>query len=176
LKKFILMASLMAVVVAALALPALAHERFSNHPNRDRLANSWSPFEHNNRWDNWWNNHANNWWDNHNNNDNGNDNNGNDNNDNNNVPAVSQSNEQQVQSGDSTQSFNVSGGGANSNQCVGIQGISNTGNAVNNTSVLQDGSNGGEVEVDNSGNFTISPNSTTTCNQKVDQSASASGW
>src|SRR3954453_11334313 len=121
LKKFILMASLMAVVVAVLALPALAHDRFSNHPHQDSFANSWSPFAQNNRWENWWNNHANNWWDN-NNNDNGNNHNGNNNNDNNNndnndVPVVSQSNEQQVQSGDSSQSFNVSGGGDNSNQC-----------------------------------------------------------
>jgi hypothetical protein len=167
LKKFILMASLVAVVVAALALPALAHDRFSTHPNRDRSANSWSPFDQNNWWDNWWNNHANNWWGNHNNNNN---------NGNNEVPAVSQSNEQQVQSGDSSQTFNVTGGGDNSNSCQGIQGISNTGNAVNNTSVLQDGSNGGEVGVDNSGNFTISPSSTTTCKQSVNQSASASGW
>src|SRR3954451_22294016 len=103
LKKFILMASLMAVVVAALALPALAHERFSKHPNQDSFANSWSPFAQNNWWENLWNNHANNWWDN-NNNDNGNNHNGNNNND---VPVVSQSNEQQVQSGDSSQSFNV---------------------------------------------------------------------
>ena len=165
-KKFILMASLIAVVVAALALPALAQDRFSNHPHQDRSANSWNPFEQNA----WWNNNGNNWWDNHNNNDNRNNNNGN-----NDVPAVSQSNEQQVQSGDSTQTFNVTGGGDNSNSCQGIQGISNTGNAVNNTGVLQYGSDG-NVEVQDSGNFTISPSSSTTCNQKVDQAASASGW
>jgi hypothetical protein len=88
--------------------------------------------------------------------------------------GVSQSNEQEVESGDSSQSFNVTGGGDNSNTCQGIQGISNTGNAVNSTNVLQYASEGG-VEVDDSGNFTISPSQTTTCNQQVNQAASASG-
>jgi hypothetical protein len=165
LKKFILMAALVAVVVAALALPAMAHNRF-NGPNNQWNNNNqwgnnwWNNGNNNNSWDpnNWWGN--NNWWNPNNNND---------------IPTVSQSNEQQVQSGDSTQSFNVSGGGANSNACQGIQGISNTGNAVNNTSVLQDGSEG-NVGVGNSGNFEISPSSTTTCNQQVNQAATASGW
>jgi hypothetical protein len=106
--------------------------------------------------------------------------------------GVFQSSEQQVESGDSSQTFNVVGGGDNSNACQGIQGISNTGNAVNNTSVLQDnpfdngfndgffhpffnGFNQGEVEVSDSGNFTISPSQTTTCSQQVNQAASASG-
>jgi hypothetical protein len=168
-KKFILMASLIAVVVAALALPALAQDRFSNHPNQDRSANSWNPFDQNA----WWNNNGNNWWDNRNN-DNRNNDNRNNNNGNNDVPAVSQSNEQQVQSGDSSQSFNVTGGGDNSNSCQGIQGISNTGNSVNQTGVLQYGSDG-NVET-SGGDFTISPSQTTTCDQKVNQAASASGW
>src|SRR3954447_4392108 len=51
--------------------------------------------------------------------------------------GVSQSSDQNVESGDSSQTFNVSGGGDNSNQTAGIQGISNTGNAVNSTNVLQ---------------------------------------
>ena len=33
----------------------------------------------------------------------------------------------------------------------------------------------GDVEVDDSGNFEISPSQTTTCNQQVNQAASASG-
>jgi hypothetical protein len=118
---------------------------------------------------------------------NGNDNNGNNNNnhhDNNNRhnnndnngggTDFSQTNEQDVQSGDSSQTFNVTGGGDNSNQCVGLQGISNTGNSATNTGVLQYGSDG-DVET-SGGDFTISPSSTTTCDQKVDQAASASGW
>ena len=110
--------------------------------------------------------------------------------------GVSQQNEQDVQSGDASQSINVTGGGDNSNQCAGVQGVTNTGNASNNTGVLQatpsnnngfsDGNNrfndnrfndnrGGEVQVDNSGNFTINPTSTTRCDQQVNQAASASG-
>jgi hypothetical protein len=93
------------------------------------------------------------------------------------VPAiaqVSQEPEQGVESGDSSQSFVVTGGGDNSSSCQGIQGINNTGNAVTNTNVLQY-STVGEVEVDDSGNFAIDPSQTTTCDQKVNQAASASG-
>src|SRR5919199_6865873 len=56
---------------------------------------------------------------------------------------ISQENEQEVESGDATQNINVSGGGANSNQCAGVQGVTNTGNATNNTSVLQANPNDG---------------------------------
>src|SRR3954469_8999004 len=93
------------------------------------------------------------------------------------IPAIAQVNqrpEQEVESGDSSQNFTVTGGGDNSNACQGLQGISNTGNSVNNTNVLQYASLG-EVEVDDSGNFEISPSQTTTCNQQVNQAASASG-
>src|SRR3954447_19845068 len=88
--------------------------------------------------------------------------------------GVFQTNEQDVESGDSDQNFTVTGGGDNSNACQGIQGISNTGNSVNSTNVLQYASLG-DVEVDDSGNFEISPSQTTTCDQKVNQAASASG-
>ena len=108
--------------------------------------------------------------------------------------GVFQSSEQNVESGDSSQTFNVTGGGDNSNACQGIQGISNTGNSVNSTNVLQannpfntgfnngfdngffnSGFNSGEVGVFDTGNFEISPSQTTTCNQQVNQAASASG-
>ena len=94
------------------------------------------------------------------------------------VPAiaqVSQETEQDVESGDSTQNFTITGGGDNSNACQGVQGISNTGNATNQTSVLQYANDNPEVEIDDSGNFTISPASSTTCDQRVNQAASASG-
>src|SRR3954469_11464754 len=76
------------------------------------------------------------------------------------VPAiaqVTQTPEQKVESGKSDQNFTVTGGGNNSNACQGIQGISNTGNALNNTNVLQYDSEGG-VET-SGGNFEISPSS-----------------
>src|ERR687885_1199841 len=94
------------------------------------------------------------------------------------VPAiaqVSQETEQDVESGDSTQNFTITGGGDNSNACQGVQGISNTGNATNQTSVLQYANEDTEFEIDDSGNFEISPSSSTTCDQRVNQAASASG-
>src|ERR671927_806436 len=94
------------------------------------------------------------------------------------VPAiaqVTQESEQEPESGDATQNISVTGGGDNSNSCQGVQGISNTGNATNQTSVLQYANDNPEVEVDNSGNFTISPSSSTVCDQRVNQAASASG-
>src|SRR3954453_13960939 len=92
------------------------------------------------------------------------------------VPAIAQVDqepEQDAKSGASSQGIIIEGPGDNSNQCIGLQPISNTGNAVNSTGVLQYGSLG-EVGVDDSGNLTISPSQTTTCDQKVDQAASAS--
>jgi hypothetical protein len=93
------------------------------------------------------------------------------------VPAiaqVTQSNEQENESGDSSQTFTVTGGGDNSNACQGIQGVSNTGSALNNTGILQYASDG-EIEIDDSGNFEISPSTKTTCDQQVNQAASATG-
>ena len=94
------------------------------------------------------------------------------------VPAiaqVTQSTEQEADSGDATQNFNVTGGGDNSSACQGVQGIDNTGNATNNTAVLQYANTDTEFEQDDSGNFAISPSSTTTCKTQVNQAASASG-
>jgi hypothetical protein len=93
------------------------------------------------------------------------------------VPAIAQvgqENEQENESGDATQTFTVTGGGDNSNACQGIQGVDNTGSAVNNTSILQYASPG-EIELEDNGNFAISPSSSTTCDSKVNQAASASG-
>ena len=104
----------------------------------------------------------------HHNNNNGNNNNGGGDND------PHQTNEQENESGDSSQTFTVTGGGDNSDACQGTQGDSNSGSALNNTGILQDVPDG-EVEVDDSGNFEESPSSTTTCDQQVNQAASASG-
>ena len=93
---------------------------------------------------------------------------------NDNSSGVSQDNEQDAQSGASSQGIIIEGPGDNSNQCIGLQPISNTGNALNSTNVLQYASEG-DVKVDDSGNLTISPSQSTTCDQKVNQAASASG-
>jgi len=65
-------------------------------------------------------------------------NNGNNNGNNNNVvvPVITQDFDQEAESGDIDQSFNVTGGGDNSNQTVGIQGVANTGNAQNQIGVI----------------------------------------
>jgi hypothetical protein len=95
------------------------------------------------------------------------------------VPAseISQETEQEAQSGDIDQSFNVSNSGDNSNQCAGIQGVANTGNAQNQISVLQTGSEADDFSFEDSGaSITVSPSNTTTCDQQVNQAATASGW
>jgi hypothetical protein len=90
-------------------------------------------------------------------------------------PAITQENEQDADSGDLNQSFNVTGGGDNSNQCVGGQVVGNTGNAQNQIGVIQYASEG-EFEFDDTGaNIDVSPTNTTSCTQAVNQAASASG-
>jgi hypothetical protein len=73
-------------------------------------------------------------------------NNNNNNNNNNAVPVfeITQDFEQEAESGDIDQSFDVSQTGDNSNQTVGIQGVANTGNAQNQIGV---------VDADGFGNF-----------------------
>jgi hypothetical protein len=94
------------------------------------------------------------------------------------VPAlaqVSQENEQDADSGDLNQTSTITGGGDNSNQCVGQQITGNTGNSQNQTNILQYASEG-EFEFDDSGSFIAeNPVNTTKCDQQVNQAASASG-
>jgi hypothetical protein len=72
------------------------------------------------------------------------------------------------------QSFNVSNTGDNSNQCVGINGVANTGNPQNQTGVLQYGSLADDFEFDDTGaDLTVTGNGTTTCDQQVNQAAAA---
>src|ERR687889_533059 len=95
--------------------------------------------------------------------------------------------EQEAESGDVDQSFDVSQTGDNSNQCVSTQGVANTGNAQNTIGVTDFGNfnddNGdrffdgdGDVEVEDSGtSIEVSPTNTTDCTSQVNQAASASG-
>ena len=84
--------------------------------------------------------------------------------------------EQEAQSGDVNQSFNVSNTGDNSNQCAGVQGVANTGNAQNQIGVLQYGSEADDFEFEDSGStITVSPVNATSCDQAVNQAATASG-
>ena len=95
------------------------------------------------------------------------------------VPAIAQigqEGEQETESGDVDQSFTVTSEGDNSNQCAGIQGVANTGNAQNQTGLIQYGSDADDFEFDEVGStIEVSPTNTTTCDQQVNQAASASG-
>jgi hypothetical protein len=90
--------------------------------------------------------------------------------------GISQESEQEADSGDVDQSFNVSQTGDNSNQCVGIQGVANTGNAQNQIGVTQFGSDADDFELDDVGSsIEVSPTNTTSSDQQVNQSASSFG-
>ena len=216
-KKFMILASVVAIVVAALALPALAQDRSPFGDDRDqqrfeqrferweeqadkrgyseeqasdyyfdRLAHFYG-FDNDDRWndddnddrDHWWNDDRNDdddndrdWW-----NDDRRDNDRNNNDDRNNdevVPAISQEFDQQAESGDVSQSFNVSSTGDNSNQCAGVQGVANTGNAQNQIGVLQYGSEADDFSFEDSGSsINVSPSNSISCDQQVNQAASA---
>jgi hypothetical protein len=84
--------------------------------------------------------------------------------------------DQEAECGDVDQSFDVSSAGDNSNQCVGIQGVTNTGNAQNQTGVLQYGSEADGFEFEDSGaDIDVSPEASTTCDKQVNQAASPFG-
>ena len=176
-KKFVLLASVVAIVVAALALPAMASERWDN--------NDWWKDHDNDNKNSWWDH--NDWWKDHDDDDDD------DNDDRDRFDRffdrdfdrffgggeVDQSFEQESESGDVDQSFNVSNTGDNSNQCAGVQGVANTGNAQNQISVLQNGSEAGDFSFEDSGSsIEVSPNNLTSCDQEVNQAASAAyhGW
>jgi len=89
---------------------------------------------------------------------------------------LTQETEQDAESGDVDQTFEVTSEGDNSNQCAGVQGVSNTGNPQNVTDLLQAASEADDFEFEEVGSdITVSPESPTTCDQQVNQAASASG-
>jgi hypothetical protein len=119
------------------------------------------------------------------------------------IPAlaieIGQENEQESESGDVDQTFEVSSSGDNSNQCASVQGVANTGNTQNQVGVTQvddfdedelflfdddnrrhdrdrdrDGDTDFEFE-DVGSTIEVSPENSTTCDQQVNQAASASG-
>jgi hypothetical protein len=92
------------------------------------------------------------------------------------IAQVSQEEEQEGESAELNQDFSVTGSGDNSTQCVGIQGVGNTGNAQNLTDVLQYGSTADDFEFEEVGStITVSPTNSTECTSEVNQAASASG-
>ncbi len=95
------------------------------------------------------------------------------------VPAIAQigqESEQETESGEVNQTFEVSSTGDNSNQCANVQGVANTGNAQNQLDLIQYGSIADDFEFDEVGsNLDVSPSNSTECDQQVNQAASASG-
>ncbi len=94
------------------------------------------------------------------------------------VPAIAQigqESEQDAESGDVDQSFTITGGGDNSSQCVGFSGVAQTGNAQNQIGVLQYASEGDFEFEEVGGTITVSPEASTTCDQQVNQAATAAG-
>jgi hypothetical protein len=86
-----------------------------------------------------------------------------------------QSFDQEADSGDIDQSFDVSGGGGdNANQCVNVSGSSNTGNLQGSSGFFQFDSDIDDFDQDNVGNdLTVEGDSTVTCDQQVNQAAAA---
>ena len=95
------------------------------------------------------------------------------------VPAIaqiSQETEQDAESGDVDQSFESSSTGDNSNQCLAPSFVTNTGNAQNQIDLVQDSSDASDFEFDElSSDITVGGTNETTCDQQVNQAASASG-
>ena len=94
------------------------------------------------------------------------------------IPAlaieVGQEGEQESESGEVDQSFTVTGEGDNSNQCPNIQGVAQTGNSQNQIDLLPVFSAADDYEFDEVGSsIEESPANTATCNQQVNQAASA---
>ena len=88
---------------------------------------------------------------------------------------IDQDFDQEAESGDVDQSFDVSSTGDNSNQTVGTQGVANTGNVQNQIGVFQIGSEADDFEFDEVGSsIEVSPTNRTASDQEVDQAASAS--
>ncbi len=96
------------------------------------------------------------------------------------IPAmaqVTQEGEQEGESGDLDQSFEVTGSGDNSNQCASIQGVGNTGHAQNTIDLIQYSGEVDDFEFEEVGSsIDVSPTNTATCDQQVNQAASASSW
>ena len=90
------------------------------------------------------------------------------------LAQVEQEDEQEGESGEVDQSFTVTNEGDNSNQCAGIQGVGNTGNSQNQLDLIQYASTADDFEFEEVGSdLSVSPSNTTSCDQQVNQAASA---
>lgn len=92
------------------------------------------------------------------------------------MAEIDQESEQESESGEVDQSFEVSSEGDSSNQCANVQGVANSGNAQNQLDLVEFFSLANDFEFDEVGSdVEVSPENSTTCDQQVNQAASASG-
>jgi hypothetical protein len=143
----------LALLISLAAAPVAAAEKPSDHQYKPRNDNDNN--NNNNR---------------HNNNNRNNKNNGGGG-----AFEIAQDFEQETESGDVEQSFNVSNTGDNSNQCANVNGTTNTGNLETQSGSIQFASDIDEFEQEDIGSeLSVSGDSTVTCDQQVNQAASAS--
>ena len=89
---------------------------------------------------------------------------------------LTQDTEQEAESGDIDQSFEVTSTGDNSNQCTNGQGAAQTGNSQNVIDLVPVFSEADDFEFEEvRSTIESSPTNTATCDQQVNQAASASG-
>ena len=92
------------------------------------------------------------------------------------IAQVTQEDEQEGESGEIGQDFSATQEGNNSTQCAGIQGAGNTGSSQNITDIIQYASEADDIEFEEVGStIDVSPTNTTTCDQQVNQAATAAG-
>src|ERR671916_551659 len=92
------------------------------------------------------------------------------------IAQVTQESEQEGEAADLDQTFTVTGEGDNSSQCANIQGVGNTGNSQNVIDIIQYSGEADDFEFEEVGSdITLSPSNPVTCDQQVNQAASASG-
>ena len=90
------------------------------------------------------------------------------------IAQVGQEGEQEGESGEVDQSFEVSGSGSNGNSCAPLQGSAQSGNSQNQGNVVQERSESDDFEFDETGSdISSSGSNSTECVQEVNQAASA---
>ena len=88
--------------------------------------------------------------------------------------VIGQDPEQEADSGDIDQSVEATGSGDNSNQCLGFNATANTGNSQNAIDLIQSDSDAAQFEFEEvDSDLAISGTDETTCDQQVNQAASA---
>ncbi len=92
------------------------------------------------------------------------------------LAQVEQEDEQEGESGEVDQSFDVSSSGGSANQCAEILAAAQSGNAQNIQELIQTDSDADDLEVEDGGSsIDVSPELTEECEQTINQAASAAG-